>query len=59
MANGLANSFEIGSKLFLDLSALFQNCLTAVIGFKVVWMTHEHETALSPVPSSQKRLLRF
>ena len=59
MANGLANSFEIRSKLFLDSGALRQNYLTAGIGCQLVSMTHEHETALSPLPSSQKRLLRF
>jgi len=59
MANGLANSFEIQSKLFLDSGALRQNCLTAGVGFKIVSMTHEHETALSPVPPPQERLLRL
>jgi hypothetical protein len=59
MANGLANSFEIVSKLFQYLGGLPRYCLTAGIFAQVGWMTHEHEIALSPIPPSQKRLLRL
>jgi hypothetical protein len=59
MANGLANSFEIVSKLFQYSGALPRYCLTAGIFAKVGWMTHEHETALPPIPTPQKRLLRL
>jgi hypothetical protein len=59
MANSLANSFEIGSRLFHDYGALLRDYLTAGIFSKVGWSTHEHETALPPLPPSQKRLLRL
>jgi hypothetical protein len=59
MANGLANSFGIGSKLFQYLGALSRYCLTAGIFAQVGWTTHEHETALPPIPTPQKRLLRL
>ena len=59
MANGLANSFEIGSELFRYFGRLRRNELTAELGFEIVSMTHKHETALSFVPSPQKRLLRL
>jgi len=59
MAIGFANNFEIVSGLFHYLGRLSHNCLTAGICFKVGWMTHEHEIALSPIPPPQKRVLRF
>ena len=59
MANGLANSFEIVSKLFQYSGTLSRYCLTAGIFAPVGWMTHEHESALSSLPPSQKRLLRL
>jgi hypothetical protein len=45
--------------LFQYLGALPDYCLTAGIFVKVGWTTHEHETALPSIPSSQKRLLRL
>jgi hypothetical protein len=59
MANGLANNFWIVQILFQYLGALPHYCLTAGIFAQVGWTTHEHETALPPIPTSQKRLLRL
>jgi hypothetical protein len=59
MANSLANNFWIVPRLFQYLGALPDYCLTAGIFAEVGWTTHEHETALSPIPPSQKRLLRL
>jgi hypothetical protein len=59
MANGLANNFWIVPILFQYLGALPQYYLTAGIFAQVGWTTHEYETALPPIPTSQKRLLRL
>ena len=59
MANGLANNFWIVPILFQYLGALPHYCLTAGIFAQVGWTTHEHETALPPIPTPQKRLLRL
>ena len=59
MANGLANNFWIVPKLFQYLGALPDYCLTAGIFALVGWTTHENETALSFIPTPQKRLLRL
>ena len=59
MANSLANNVWIVPRLFQYLGALPDYCLTAGIFAKVGWTTHEHETALPPIPPSQERLLRF
>jgi hypothetical protein len=59
MANSLANNFWMVPKLFHYLGGLSHYCLTAGIFAKVGWMTHEHETALPPLPPPQKRLLRL
>ena len=59
MANSLANNFWIVPRLFQYSGGFSRYCLTAGIFAKVGWMTHEHETALPSLPSSQKRLLRL
>src|ERR1051325_11043883 len=59
MANGLANNFGIRPKLFRYSGRLRRNEITAGFGFQITSMTREHEAALSFVPPSQKRLLRF
>ena len=59
MANSLANNFWIYPRLSQYSGGFSRYCLTAGIFAKVGWMTHEHETALPSIPSSQERLLRL
>jgi hypothetical protein len=59
MANGLANNFWIVPRLFQYSGGFSRYCLTAGIVTKVGWTTHEHETALPSIPTSQERLLRL